>query len=126
MFSYDEEPLLLDILSVPTLECVTLDMRCENFHLQLEDIEKLTAMIASRQILGNLKRLKINANNIERDINHREFRALSDFIKSASAFLPHLTDLETNILSEVQIGYDSEASLEVATLKKYIDVFENK
>ncbi|CAB3385226.1 Hypothetical predicted protein [Cloeon dipterum] len=77
----DQEPPLLDILSVPTIECVSLNMSCENFHL--EDIEKLTAMIASRQILGNLRRLKILVYNIERDFNHCVFRALGAFIKNA-------------------------------------------
>ncbi|CAB3385869.1 Hypothetical predicted protein [Cloeon dipterum] len=70
--SDDHAPFLLEILSVPTLESVTLYMKCENFHL--EDIEKLTAMIASRQILGNLRRFKLLVYDMEMDINHRYIR----------------------------------------------------
>ncbi|CAB3384027.1 Hypothetical predicted protein [Cloeon dipterum] len=116
-------PLLLDILSVPTLECVTLRMSCKRFHL--EEIETLTAMIASRQILGNLKRLCVFVIDIDWDSYHRVFLALSYFIKSASAFLPHLTEIKTNIISiNDQIEMNSEVSSEVATLKTFIEVYE--
>ncbi|CAB3377182.1 Hypothetical predicted protein [Cloeon dipterum] len=123
-FSDDDcAQLLLDILSVPTLERVALRMGFEFFHV--EDIEKLTAMIASRQILRNLKRLSIFVFDIDSDNNQHAFRVLSDFIKSASAFLPHLTDLKTNNFSKFLGEMNSEASLEVKTLKKIVEVYEN-
>ncbi|CAB3385863.1 Hypothetical predicted protein [Cloeon dipterum] len=92
----DNTPLLLDILTVPTLESVTLSMRCQCFYLK--DIEKLTAMIASRQILGNLKRLKIFVENI---ITNQDLLPLRP---QFSLLLIYTTVAETWLLTSILFG----------------------
>ncbi|CAB3385865.1 Hypothetical predicted protein [Cloeon dipterum] len=101
------EPSLLDILSVPTLESVTLHMKCENFHL--EDIEKYLLKATHTTVSGSAAFRKMTIWTHVHD--EEDFASLSndlDFvpvesdlifarIRQHGRYLPGYVSLETGV-----------------------------
>ncbi|CAB3386604.1 Hypothetical predicted protein [Cloeon dipterum] len=82
---------LSNILQAPALE--TISIYNENY--DVEDLKAVSALIAEKKILRKLRNFRYTSSLIEMEnVNLEFFRAMSDVIKNASAFLPKLSSVK--------------------------------
>ncbi|CAB3386369.1 Hypothetical predicted protein [Cloeon dipterum] len=117
---------LSNILQAPALE--TISIYNENY--DVEDLKAVSALIAEKKILRQLTNFRYTSSLIEMEnVNLEFFRAMSDVIKNALAFLPKLSSVKLALYyknNDLISTKEKLVQLGESSLNDFLDIFNDE